>query len=335
MGEGLHVPTRADVARIAGVSESTVSYVLSGKRSISEETKKRVLAAIIQVGYKPNFAATMLARGSSRLVTMVVSNLFTTPSSLINGAVTDGMTLALRELGFHAVIWPVFDRDVDIELIVTTNFSAGVILMDVKHNDERLKLLNERNVPFVVLGRTEVPFEYNFVDRDFEAVGKIALTSLAELGHRKIGILLSGSSIPDHLLKSAATLKLKLYAIVTPNSLEGGESAVRRMKIDFPQVTGIVSLIDIATVGFVNAAIFHKVSIPSDISVIGINMLEEQAESANIKISTVKFDAFEMARSCGKMMVDVIEASLESKVRMSDLWTGDLVDRGSTIRVNQ
>ena len=46
MGEGLHVPTRADVARIAGVSESTVSYVLSGKRSISEETKKRVLAAM-------------------------------------------------------------------------------------------------------------------------------------------------------------------------------------------------------------------------------------------------------------------------------------------------
>ena len=71
--------TRADVAKIAGVSESTVSYVISGKRPISEPTKNRVLAAIKKSGYKSNYAAAALAGGSPRMVTLMISNLFTTP----------------------------------------------------------------------------------------------------------------------------------------------------------------------------------------------------------------------------------------------------------------
>ena len=61
--------TRADIAKLAGVSESTVSYVLSGKRPIGEKTKKRVLAAIEETGYKSNFAAASLAARSLALFT--------------------------------------------------------------------------------------------------------------------------------------------------------------------------------------------------------------------------------------------------------------------------
>jgi DNA-binding LacI/PurR family transcriptional regulator len=57
--------TRADVAKLAGVSESTVSYVLSGKRPIGDATRRRVLDAIDQVGYKSNYAATALAGGKT------------------------------------------------------------------------------------------------------------------------------------------------------------------------------------------------------------------------------------------------------------------------------
>lgn len=323
--------TRADIARLAGVSESTVSYALSGKRPISDAVKKRVLAAVEQAGYKSNYAAAALAGGSPRMVTMMISNLFATPASRINGALVDGIVDGVRAAGFHSVIWPVSnDDESDVDLLLRSNFSGGVILMNVKEKDERLRLLNRAKVPFVVLGRTKVDFEYNFVDRDFQSVDKIALTKLKDLGHENIGIILSDSPIPAHLKRAAASLKMKLELLDVPNTLDGGALLAVHFKKSHPTISGIISFLDAATIGFVNAAADCGLSIPREVSIIGVNMLESQAESAHQAISTVAFDAYEMAKSCGKMMVEAIEAGKNSKKKRSELWVGDFVDRGST-----
>jgi len=328
------VPTRADVAKLAGVSESTVSYVLSGKRPISEATKKRVQAAIDQAGYKSNYAAAALAGGAPRMVTMMISNLFTTPSSRINGALVDGIVDGVREAGFHSVIWPVSnDDDADVNLLIKSNFSGGVILMNVKENDQRVHLLNRERVPFVVLGRTDVGFKYNYVDRDFENVDRIALSKLKELGHTHIGVLVSDTPIPQHLMTEASQLKMKLKAIDIPNSEAGGEELASIFKKEYRSITGIVSLLDAATIGFVNSAKEFGLSIPKDLSIIGVNMLESQAESTHPTISTVTFDAYEMAKSCGKMMVESIEAGKNNKKKRTELWVGDFVDRGSATNI--
>lgn len=323
--------TRADIARLAGVSESTVSYALSGKRPISDAVKKRVLAAVEQAGYKSNYAAAALAGGSPRMVTMMISNLFATPASRINGALVDGIVDGVRAAGFHSVIWPVSnDDESDVDLLLRSNFSGGVILMNVKEKDERLRLLNRAKVPFVVLGRTKVDFEYNFVDRDFQSVDKIALSKLKELGHENIGIILSDSPIPAHLKRAAASLKMKLELLDVPNTLDGGALLAVHFKESHPTISGIISFLDAATIGFVNAAADSGLSIPREVSIIGVNMLESQAESAHQAISTVAFDAYEMAKSCGKMMVEAIEAGKNSRKKRSELWVGDFVDRGST-----
>jgi len=325
------VATRADVAKIAGVSESTVSYVISGKRPISEPTKNRVLAAIKKSGYKSNYAAAALAGGSPRMVTLMISNLFTTPSSRINGALVDGIVDAVRESGFHSVIWPVSnDDDADVDLLIRSNFSGGVILMNVKENDQRVHLLNRERVPFVVLGRTEVGFKYNYVDRDFQEVDKIALSKLKELGHSKIGVILSGIEIPTHLKEQALALKMKLVPLDVPNTIEGGVDLANSLKKNHSTITGIISLLDAATLGFMNASESAGISIPEDLSIIGVNMLESQAVSTKPAISTVAFDAYEMAKSCGKMMVEAIELGQENKKARSELWVGDFIDRGST-----
>jgi DNA-binding LacI/PurR family transcriptional regulator len=325
------VATRADVAKIAGVSESTVSYVISGKRPISEPTKNRVLAAIKKSGYKSNYAAAALAGGSPRMVTLMISNLFTTPSSRINGALVDGIVDAVRESGFHSVIWPVSnDDDADVDLLIRSNFSGGVILMNVKENDQRVHLLNREKVPFVVLGRTEVGFKYNYVDRDFQEVDKIALSKLKELGHSKIGVILSGIEIPTHLKEQALALKMKLVPLDVPNTIEGGVDLANSLKKNHSTITGIISLLDAATLGFMNASESAGISIPEDLSIIGVNMLESQAVSTKPAISTVAFDAYEMAKSCGKIMVEAIELGQENKKARSELWVGDFIDRGST-----
>jgi len=330
--EDVSVATRADIAKLAGVSESTVSYALSGKRPISEKTKNRVLAAVEELGYKSNYAAAALAGGLPRMVTMMTSNLFLTPPSRIDGALVDGIVDGVRERGFHSVIWPISnDDDSDVPVLLQLNFSGGVILMNVVENDPRVHLLNRKNVPFVVLGRTNVGFTYNFVDRDFEAVYTLALTKFKDLGHTQIGVLSAHVVLNPLLKKIAAKLKLKLELLNCVNTMDGGAAVAKNFKKNHPAVTGIISLLDIAVVGFVNSSTNFGLSIPSDVSIIGVNMLEEQAVSSTPQISTIAFNAYEMAKSCGHIMVDSIEAGKNSKKKKtSELWIGDYMERDST-----
>ena len=91
-----------------------------------------------------------------------------------------------------------------------------------------------------------------------------------------------------------------------------------------------------ATIGFMNASKPAGISIPKDLSIIGVNMLESQAISTKPAISTVAFDAYEMAKSCGKIMVETIEAGKNSKKKkIGELWIGDFMDRNSTSRVSE
>lgn len=325
--------TRADVARIAGVSESTVSYVLSGKRPIGEKTKKRVLAAIEETGYKSNFAAASLAGGSPRLVTMMISNLFSEPSSRVIGELVNGVVDGVSERGFHSVIWPMSEEaESDANLLLKTNFSGGVVLMNVLENDQRVKQLHKAKVPFVVLGRSEVGFKYNFVDRDFDERDRIALSTLKDLGHTIIGVITFGDIIRPNMKKLARELGLEIVPISTVNTFEGGAEVAKNIRKSFPKVTALLSVLDAATVGFAESASEHGVSIPEDISLIGLNMLETQAEEAIPKISTVSFDAYEMAKACGRMIVEVIEDGDAKKVHKSQLWAGDYVDRGTAAK---
>lgn len=322
--------TRADIAKLAGVSESTVSYALSGRRPISEATKQRVLAAIEQTGYKANYAAAALASGTPQMVTIMTTNPFLTPPSQIDGALLDGVVAGVREAGSHSVIWPISsNNDVDVETLIKLNFSGGVILLGVSKNDQRVNLLNRANIPFVILGREKFDFPINYVDRDFEMVYKLGLSHLKDLGHRNIGVITSNMTMNSYLKKASASLNLKVRIVYAENSLVGGNELAANFKKDYPEITGLISLLDFATIAFVDAATRLGLSIPNDVSIIGLNMLEEQAEISNPKISTIAFNAFDLAKSCGKIMVEVMKAD-ESIKKKSELWIGDFVDRGST-----
>jgi len=322
--------TRADVAKLAGVSESTVSYVLSGKRPIGEETRKRVLKAIDKLGYKANYAASALAGGSPRMVTMMTENMFLTPPSQIDGALVDGIVSGVAQSGFHSVIWPISSGDdSDIQALVESNFSGGVILMGVTENDRRARYLHDRGVHFLVIGRTKVEFEYNYVDRDFETVYRNALQILTDAGHTNIGLLSGNSEINPFMKKASASFKVTLVLINSKNSVESGSRVASSIKQNHPKVTAILSLLDLATLGFVNTCADVGISIPEDLSIIGVNMLEEQAENSKVRISTIAFHAYEIAQSCGKLMVEIIKAGKVETTKRSELWVGEYMDRGS------
>ena len=144
--------TRADVARLAGVSPSTVTYVLTGKRATSESTRNRVLHAIEELGYLPNRHASVLAAHSVRSVG-VLFRMQPRSVDLDDQGYVGGLRARLEAEGIRVFVPLVRAREVrkDLSALVQSRTMDAAVLMDVAPDDERERLLRNK-VPVVLIG---------------------------------------------------------------------------------------------------------------------------------------------------------------------------------------
>ena len=187
MSSSLPVVTMADVARLAGVSVTTVSHVINGTRPASERTRRRVLAAIERTGYSPNTIARALARGGTESLGLAISGLsnpyFTDVVAAVESAATrSGRTLLLgdtREDPEHElrIVRALVERRVDGLLLAP---SAGAL-------EHALPYLAAQRVPVVLLDRfLDVPLDQ--VGCDNEQPTARLVEHLASLGHTRIAM---------------------------------------------------------------------------------------------------------------------------------------------------
>jgi DNA-binding LacI/PurR family transcriptional regulator len=197
-------PTQADVARLAGVSQTTVSMVLNrrdgGSILISEETVEKVHEAMRALGYSPDLAAQMLAQGRNNL--LGVFNYDSTTSYLRdgsyhkilvgveNGADQHGYNILLHTRNRSEAKRSIFQRGVN-----TLRLADGAILMGLAPNHEELQRLTHEGYPFVYIGRRDIPeIEIDWVISDYYAAGMQATRHLIELGHRNLAYICERSS---------------------------------------------------------------------------------------------------------------------------------------------
>jgi len=188
------VVTIADVADHAGVSASTVSYVLSGKRSISEETAHRVRGSIAELGYRPNARAAALASRRANAIALVA------PLRPDNNVPVLMQFIAAAAMAARA-------RDHDVLLVTQEEGIAGlervsrsslvdaVIVMDVEIADRRIPMLTTLEIPAVMIGHPGRSQGISTIDLDMAAAAELAVQHLAELGHRSIAMLGSPSAV--------------------------------------------------------------------------------------------------------------------------------------------
>ncbi|MDO5747484.1 MAG: LacI family DNA-binding transcriptional regulator [Actinomycetaceae bacterium] len=197
--------TRADVARLAGVSPSTVSYVLNGQRSVKPETKKRVQAAVKQLNYVPNLKASNLAARSLRTVGL---HLFaeTNGIDLICASYICGMRQYASENDTSLVI-PILHKPTRKEFARFLRSSGvdALIFMEASINDWREEVLLELDFPGVILGTTGRKEGLPYVESDFEAIGSMAVDVAAEAGHRRALVIVRKENRSD-LERTIATL---------------------------------------------------------------------------------------------------------------------------------
>jgi DNA-binding LacI/PurR family transcriptional regulator len=178
----------SDVARHADVSPSTVSYVLSGKRSISEPTRQRVLDSIATLGYHPHSDARALASRRSNVIALVVplrSGLYVPVLMQIATAVVT----AARGYGHDVLLLTQDEGPSGLQRIAGASVVDSIIVMDVETRDARLPVLRSLRLPAVLVGFPAERAGLTCIDLDFEAAGKASAEHLAAAGCHDVALI--------------------------------------------------------------------------------------------------------------------------------------------------
>ena len=330
---------RSDVARAAGVAESTISYALSGSRPISAETKTRIFKAMKDLDYKPNAVAAALRSGSSKMLALVFG---VTDHGISQGDISYvlGAADAARELGYHLILWPVRDRDIDgVIAQAQSGLLDGVILMEIRLEDTRVKLFRKLGIPVALIGRTSKPEKDIYADRDFDGAVRLAIAELVRLGHKKIDYLSTTLKQAEDgfaavvraenvALEVAKELKIKLSVLHGGITTEAGvELAGEYLKMSTAS-TGIVSINSEAISGFSRAIQKAGVKIPKDFSIICIDSNPLEAVAQEPSLTTISPPAADIgAAAVTALIKSLAHLDIEDPQK---LWRGTLVTRESS-----
>src|SRR5688572_23826664 len=284
-------PTSIDVARCAGVSQSTVSLVFSGKGRgrVSEETQERVRRCARQLGYRPNVAAQALRLGSSRAVALLVPDV-TNPffSRVLRGA-----QRAAQAAGYTvALVDTANDRQWEEQSFEALRAGPvdGYLLFEVSAPEalgaDQAVVLMEAEAP----GRPSVRF-------DAEGGAAAAFEHLLELGHRRIGHLAAAFDAPTFHLREAARVRVFSEAgldpdeqprALTPITIDDARDAAGALLDERP--TAVFCDDDIIAAGLYLATRERGLRVPRDVSVIGFDDMDF-ARVLDPALTTVALDA--------------------------------------------
>jgi len=209
--------TISDVAKEAGVSTSTVSYVMSGNRPISQETRDVVEAAMRRLKYSPRSSARALASSRSNVLGLVVP----LRADVNVGVVMQFVTAVVTTARAHNqdVLLLTQDDAGSIERVTSQSMVDGLVMMDIEARDPRIPLLARLQKPAVLIGMPDDPRGLSCVDFDFAGASRTAVRHLAELGHRSIAFI------------GSPPASLRRHATYADRALAGFEDACRALEI--------------------------------------------------------------------------------------------------------
>lgn len=189
-------PTLKTIARMTGLGITTVSRALKDAPDIGTETKERVRQIAEKLGYQPNRAGVRLRTGKTNVIALVLS----VEEELMGFAnqLVFGISEVLTGSPYHLVLTPhSLNRDpmVPVRYILDTGSADGIIISRIEPDDPRVRLLHERNLPFVTHGRTSGGIVHPYHDFDNEEYAWQGVKKLVETGRKRIAIL----QPPSHL----------------------------------------------------------------------------------------------------------------------------------------
>lgn len=185
--------TIKDIAKLANVSPSTVSRVISNSPKISQETKEKVYKAMKELNYEPNVIARSLANNSTRILGLILpsseDDLFENPFFM---QAMKGISVYAQKKGYYIMYAFSENEDKELEFIkhyVRSKLVDGIILFTSRQNDKCISYLRNVGHPFVLIGRPEQPNDVLWVDNDnFRAMYNV-VDFLVKKGYKDIAFI--------------------------------------------------------------------------------------------------------------------------------------------------
>ena len=309
--------TIKDVAHEAGVSTATVSYVIHGKESLSEETIRRVNDAIRTLKYVPHMSARSLASNRSHLLGVVIPQtepnrplMFDNP---FYSEFLSGVEYTARMNGYHMII---SGEDMDesyLEICKKRNLD-GVVVLGM-YPDEFYYTLKEANISIVLVDSYCQDGYFHSVQIDDEHGGYIATKYLIEKGHRKIALL------TGHIQKDGVSRRRCLgyrraleEAGIAFNDHDVYQGPVEHefgmemadTIIHKNSYTAVFATADIVAIGLSKALKAKGLRIPEDISLMGFDDLSI-TELIDTPLTTVKQGIYQKGEAAVNMLIECIE----------------------------
>lgn len=329
-------PTILDVAKLAGTSKSTVSNVIRNAEGVAAETQQRVLAAIEQLGYRPNVLARQLVQQKTTILGVVVGDL----ANPFHAEMVKQIQRFAVKSGFQTMSVPGQEDGLrGVESLLDYR-AAGIIFLSYRGVSARVRRLLEGRVPTVFVtcaaewgDRVEVDDLYG---------GEIATRHLLDLGHRRIAHFTDPDTVDEaDRARESGYRQMMQRAGLTPIILHWDKSPTRLVmdgKVMMPKavfsgseaVTAIFASNDISAIRVLDCADHIGRVVPGELSVVGFDDVMF-AGLARINLTTVAQPQAKIAQLSLEVIADRISGRLTGSP-ISKVVEAKLVLRGSTAK---
>ena len=311
-------PTSADVATEAGVSRTTVSFVLNERTDVKipDETRRRVLEAAARIGYHPHAPARQLAGGRSHILALVLRQ---TPEQVAGDAILAetlrGFAAAARSGGFRVMVEPLPQEGPDATYagLLRAQHADGLVVSGPRVDDPSLLELVRDGFPVVLQGSLP-DVEVTSVDVDNVAGARGAVEHLLSLGHRRIACITNAP-----LVYTAAQERLDGYLdALRAAGIDPSPDWIAAADFDAPSGhAAMVELLarsrfdavfvasDVVALGAIGALRDAGRRVPDDCSVVGFDDIP-LAAYFDPPLTTVRLPAFELGQAAGRALLERI-----------------------------
>jgi DNA-binding LacI/PurR family transcriptional regulator len=329
-------PTSADVAARAGVSRTTVSFVLNGRDvAIPAATRQRVIDAADQLGYHPHAPARQLAGGLSQTIGLVLrQSAEQVAGDALLPETLRGMTAAARLAGFRVIVEALEPKGGRYADLLRSGRADGLVVSGPRVDDPDLRDIVRDRFPVVLQG--SLPgLDVASVDVDNVAGAKGAVEHLVSLGHRRIGCVtnapLAYTAARERLdgymaaLREANIEPRPEWVVEAAFDAQSGHRAMAEL-ISRGELEAVFVASDVVAFGAFGALRAANRRIPQDVSVVGFDDIP-LAAFLDPPLTTVRLPAYALGRAVGTALLDRIATPAAPR---RTLLPTELVVRAST-----
>lgn len=308
--------TIKDVAKLAGVSQTTVSHVLNKTRVVSESTRQRVLQAIQELDYRPSSIARSLVYKRTRTVGLLISDVGNPfYPDVIRGveeiALANDYSIFLCNTNYDP------DRAMKLIQTIIDKFVDGVLFMSSSMSIEMVEEVARNQIQAVVLDWQAMNLEElaSTITINFDSGISQAVRHLVENGHRNIAHCAGPLNLWTAQVRKNAFLKALTdngldasSALILEGDLriEGGRLALEKLLKSTPRPTAVFAANDLMALGMIWAARNHGMNLPQELSVIGLDDID-LASKVTPPLSTVAMPRNEIGKIAMRTLLEQIQ----------------------------